>query len=196
MPDEVRISRGARAHFYRCPRCRKSRSRGPWMCEVCEKELQKSTQRSSKADGRTPEGLKPVGKPRWMRSSTGGRTPEREYPTPMLQEDERQVLLKLKRGPCSGFKLERLIGKILGTDGRNLVGRLEQEGLIELSSSKVENFAKNTSMYVEVRGLRGDLLFSYGQKPDQARGVSLPVATSKWAGSAEPCELLVWARRN
>lgn len=44
-------------------------------------------------------------------------------------------MLKLKRSPCSGFKLERLIGKILGTDGRNLVSRLEQEGLIERGES-------------------------------------------------------------
>ena len=69
-------------------------------------------------------------------------------------------------------------------------------GLIELSSGRVENFSKRTSLYVEVRSLRGDVLFSYGQKPEQARGVSLPVAVNKWAGSAAPCELLVWVRRD
>jgi len=64
-------------------------------------------------------------------------------------------------------------------------------GLLELSSGGIDNFGK-TGLYVEVRSLRGDVLFSCGQKPDHALGVSLPVAISRWAGSAEPCELVVW----
>lgn len=37
--DTVRVAKGARKHFRRCPRCRKFKARGPWMCDDCNAKV-------------------------------------------------------------------------------------------------------------------------------------------------------------
>ena len=83
----------------------------------------------------------------------------------------------------------------------------DSPGSIDLTMNKLENCSKmlareGIELRVEVRTLGGEVLLAYGPEQNQFEGylsppcsVSLPLAVVRGQGSAQLCELVVWAGR-